>query len=138
MVRRRLHAVAIAGIVVIVSASSGCFKRWGNSAADGALDAFRDRSSEILLPVGDTVFAMVNRFYDDSLRPRVEATTASLLNGVEERLDRTEDSLAQFVGDSSTKPSAVSWTTTSVLSGILFVGRWVSGPARWPGAPRQI
>jgi hypothetical protein len=50
-----------------------------------------------LVPLRDSIFAIAGRTYDDSLRPRLETTLASVLDTIENRTARLEDTLAVFV-----------------------------------------
>lgn len=49
------------------------------------------------MPLRDSIFAIAGRTYDDSLRPRLESTLAGVLDTIESRTARLEDTVAVFV-----------------------------------------
>ena len=79
--------------------AGGCFKKWGGDLGGAAVEAVQERSAGLLGPLRDSIVAVAGRTYDDSLRPRIDATVAGVLDTLEFRTARLEDSLAGFVED---------------------------------------
>lgn len=100
---RRPHApgrrLPVLLCVSALALAGGCFKKWGRDLGGAAVETVQDRSAGLLGPLRDSIFAIAGRTYDDSLRPRLDASVAGVLDTVELRTARLEDSLADFVED---------------------------------------
>lgn len=86
-------------VVVLCAAAFGsaCFKRWGRDLGGAAVTEVKQRSPELLVPLRDSVFVAAGRMYDDSLRPRLDATLAALFDSVHADLGTLEDSAARYI-----------------------------------------
>ncbi len=93
---RRRH-LAILVCAAAVPTAGACFNKWGKDLGGGAVDAVRDRSPELLVPLRDSIVAIAGRTYEDSLRPRLESTVDGVLDTIESRAARLEDTLAVYV-----------------------------------------
>ncbi len=92
MRRRRVVIVGCLGLVLL--SGWACWNKWGQDFGSGVVNQARDRGGEVLGPLRDSVVALAGRTYDDSIRPRLDSTLTSLLDTLQRRVVRLEDTTA--------------------------------------------